>query len=71
MSDNLDHAEISKKGGKATLALHGKSHYSMMGKKGSASLKKKYGDDYFLKLAAKGLVARLKKSSNKKRDNHK
>jgi hypothetical protein len=66
MSKELTHKEISSIGGQITFTKYGREFMSKNGKKGSAYLLKKYGPDYFIELAAKGLAARLKKSKSNK-----
>lgn len=61
---NLSHKEVSRLGGKSTYEKYGVKFMSKNGKKGVATLRKLHGPDYFKKLAAAGLAARIEKSKS-------
>lgn len=64
----MDHSTISQKGGIATKAKYGQSHYIAIGKSGARANYIKYGSKYYLELSRKGVEARLAKLKKKALD---
>ena len=72
----MDHKLVSAKGGRMTkrkynekIVIDGRKvnkHYSEIGKRGGKAKLKMYGVDYFKKLSALGVAARVKKAQAKK-----
>lgn len=54
--------DFARSGGTATMNKYGKTHFSKIGKKGAAKLKRT-DPEYFQKLSAAGVAARLHKQA--------
>lgn len=59
--------QFQQKGGNTTVKRYGSQHMSDIAKKSRKAIVEKYGEDFYVRLAKKGLDSRLKKKRDSNR----